>query len=106
MDLRTSGGEDCTFRLEEHDLLRGFLRNLPWQDSSGINMPRLCEAFFAIFGSPWQQETEKVSDKLVARASLLVVSGAYSTKELRIILGGPIALVATKHVGASCLPIF
>lgn len=56
------------FRLEEHDLLRGFLRNLPWQDGSGINMPRLCEAFFAIFGSPWQQETEKVSDKLVARA--------------------------------------
>lgn len=56
------------FRLEEHDLLRGFLRNLPWQDGSGINMPRLCEAFFAVFGSPWQQETEKVSDKLVARA--------------------------------------
>lgn len=56
------------FRLEEHDLLRGFLRNLPWQDGSGINMPRLCETFFAIFGSPWQQETEKVSDKLVARA--------------------------------------
>ena len=56
------------FRLEEHDLLRGFLRNLPWQDGSGINMPRLCEAFFEVFGSPWQQETEKVSDKLVARA--------------------------------------
>ena len=56
------------FQLEEHDLLRGFLRNLPWQDGSGINMPRLCEAFFAVFGSPWQQETEKVSDKLVARA--------------------------------------
>lgn len=56
------------FQLEEHDLLRGFLRNLPWQDSSGINMSQLCEAFFAVFGSPWQQETEKVSDKLVARA--------------------------------------
>lgn len=56
------------FQLEEHDLLRGFLRNLPWQDSSGINIRRLREAFFAIFGSPWQQETEKVSDKLVARA--------------------------------------
>ena len=56
------------FQLEEHDLLRGFLRNLPWQDSSGINMTRLCEAFFTVFGSPWQQETEKVSDKLVARA--------------------------------------
>ncbi len=56
------------FRLEEHDLLRGFLRNLPWQDSSGINMPRLCEAFFEVFGSPWLKETEKPSDKLVARA--------------------------------------
>lgn len=56
------------FRLEEHDLLRGFLRNLPWQDGSGIDINKLCEAFFAIFGSPWQQETEKVSDKLVARA--------------------------------------
>lgn len=56
------------FRLEEHDLLRGFLRNLPWQVGSGIDINKLCEAFFAIFGSPWQQETEKVSDKLVARA--------------------------------------
>ena len=63
------------FRLEEHDLLRGFLRNLPWQDGSGINMTRLCKAFFEVFGSPCQQETEKVSDKtekvsdkLVARA--------------------------------------
>ena len=56
------------FRLEEHDLLRGFLRNLPWQDRSGINMPRLCEAFFEVFGSPWLKETEKPSDKLVARA--------------------------------------
>ena len=56
------------FQLEEHDLLRGFLRNLPWQDSSGINMRRLREAFFEVFGSPWQQETEKPSDKLVARA--------------------------------------
>ena len=52
------------FRLEEHDLLRGFLRNLPWQDGSGIDINKLCEAFFAIFGS----QTEKVSDKLVARA--------------------------------------
>lgn len=56
------------FRLEEHDLLRGFLRNLPWQVGSGIDINKLCEAFFAIFGSPWQQETEKPSDKLVARA--------------------------------------
>ena len=56
------------FSLEEHDLLRGFLRNLPWQDSSGINMRRLREAFFEVFGSPRQQETEKPSDKLVARA--------------------------------------
>lgn len=56
------------FQLEEHDLLRGFLRNLPWQDSSGINMRRLREAFFEVFGSPRQQETEKPSDKLVARA--------------------------------------
>ena len=56
------------FRLEEHDLLRGFLRNLPWQVGLGIDINKLCEAFFAIFGSPWQQETEKVSDKLVARA--------------------------------------
>lgn len=63
------------FWLEEHDLLRGFLRNLPWQDGSGINMTRLCKAFFEVFGSPCQQETEKVSDKtekpsdkLVARA--------------------------------------
>lgn len=63
------------FWLEEHDLLRGFLRNLPWQDGSGINMTRLCKAFFEVFGSPRQQETEKVSDKtekpsdkLVARA--------------------------------------
>jgi len=63
-----SAENTALFRLEEHDLLRGFLRNLPWQDDSVINMPRLCEAFFAIFGSPWQQETEKVSDKLVARA--------------------------------------
>lgn len=52
------------FRLEEHDLLRGFLRNLPWQDGSGIDINKLREAFFAIFGS----QTEKVSDKLVARA--------------------------------------
>ena len=52
------------FQLEEHDLLRGFLRNLPWQDGSGINMTRLCKAFFEVFGS----QTEKVSDKLVARA--------------------------------------
>ena len=56
------------FQLEEHDLLRGFLRNLPWQDSSGINIRRLREAFFEVFGSPRQQETEKPSDKLVARA--------------------------------------
>lgn len=63
-----SAEKTALFQLEEHDLLRGFLRNLPWQDGSGINMPRLCEAFFAVFGSPWQQETEKVSDKLVARA--------------------------------------
>lgn len=63
------------FQLEEHDLLRGFLRNLPWQDGSGINMTRLCKTFFEVFGSPRQQETEKVSDKtekpsdkLVARA--------------------------------------
>lgn len=63
------------FWLEEHNLLRGFLRNLPWQDGSGINMTRLCKAFFEVFGSPCQQETEKVSDKtekpsdkLVARA--------------------------------------
>jgi len=56
------------FRLEEHDLLRGFLRNLPWQDGSGINMPRLCEVFFEVFGSPWLKVTEKPSDKLVARA--------------------------------------
>lgn len=56
------------FRLEEHDLLRGFLRNLPWQDGSGIDINKLCEAFFAIFGSPWLKETEKPSDKLVARA--------------------------------------
>lgn len=63
-----SAEKAALFRLEEHDLLRGFLRNLPWQDSSGINMPRLCEAFFEVFGSPWQKETEKPSDKLVARA--------------------------------------
>lgn len=63
-----SAEKTALFRLEEHDLLRGFLRNLPWQDSSGINMPRLCEAFFEVFGSPWQKETEKPSDKLVARA--------------------------------------
>ena len=56
------------FRLEEHDLLRGFLRNLPWQVGSGIDINKLCEAFFAIFGSPWLKETEKPSDKLVARA--------------------------------------
>ena len=31
-------------------------------------MPRLCEAFFEVFGSPWLKETEKPSDKLVARA--------------------------------------
>lgn len=52
------------FQLEEHDLLRGFLRNLPWQDGSGIDINKLRDAFFAIFGS----QTEKVSDKLVARA--------------------------------------
>ena len=52
-----SAEKAALFRLEEHDLLRGFLRNLPWQDSSGINMPRLCEAFFEVFGSPWQKET-------------------------------------------------
>jgi len=63
-----SAENTALFRLEEHDLLRGFLRNLPWQDDSVINMPRLCEAFFAVFGSPWQKETEKPSDKLVARA--------------------------------------
>lgn len=56
------------FQLEEHDLLRGFLRNLPWQVGSGIDINKLCEAFFAIFGSPWLKETEKPSDKLVARA--------------------------------------
>ncbi len=56
------------FRLEEHDLLRGFLRNLPWQVDSGIDINKLCEDFFAIFGSPWLKETEKPSDKLVARA--------------------------------------
>ena len=56
------------FRLEEHGLLRGFLRNLPWQVGSGIDINKLCEAFFAIFGSPWLKETEKPSDKLVARA--------------------------------------
>jgi len=63
-----SAEKTALFQLEEHDLLRGFLRNLPWQDGSGIDINKLCEAFFAIFGSPWQQETEKVSDKLVARA--------------------------------------
>ena len=63
-----SAEKTALFRLEEHDLLRGFLRNLPWQVGSGIDINKLCEAFFAIFGSPWQQETEKVSDKLVARA--------------------------------------
>lgn len=63
-----SAEKTALFQLEEHDLLRGFLRNLPWQVGSGIDINKLCEAFFAIFGSPWQQETEKVSDKLVARA--------------------------------------
>lgn len=63
-----SAEKTALFRLEEHDLLRGFLRNLPWQDDSVINMPRLCEAFFEVFGSPWLKETEKPSDKLVARA--------------------------------------
>ena len=56
------------FQLEEHDLLRGFLRNLPWQVGSGIDINKLCEAFFEVFGSPWLKETEKPSDKLVARA--------------------------------------
>lgn len=63
-----SAEKTALFRLEEHDLLRGFLRNLPWQDDSVINMPRLCEAFFEVFDSPWLKETEKPSDKLVARA--------------------------------------
>ena len=62
--LRTSAEKTALFQLEEHDLLRGFLRNLPWQDGSGIDINKLREAFFAIFGS----QTEKVSDKLVARA--------------------------------------